>query len=120
MRNSTRLVSAFCMKTCQIEPSKSNRDTLILGAAQDRQVYEWNDAAGSVDFKHKICTSPAPMTLSDFLETFNDNAPRKSFIVLKDVQHYFERESKYYDAKAIAGGLGASPQYNRTSRLRAG
>jgi AAA+ superfamily predicted ATPase len=78
-------------------------DELITSVAgKETPIYEYNEANHYVDFRHKSKMGALSEhdNLNSFLATFDDNEPRKAFVVLKDVQHCFRSDS--YDPVIIA------------------
>lgn len=52
------------------------------------KIYEFNNAGGQVDFKHK--TRLADYNLVQFLNLFDTDEPQQSYIVLKDIHNSFD------------------------------
>ncbi|MDR2518492.1 MAG: AAA family ATPase [Spirochaetaceae bacterium] len=79
-------------------------DGLIAQVNKDIPVYEYNEAGRHVDFKTKAPKGAIERSgnLAGFLTAFDDNKPRKAFLVLKDAHHYFQKESPSYSPEIIA------------------
>jgi hypothetical protein len=71
-------------------------DELIASiTGKETHIYEYNEANHNVDFRHKgkMGALSEQDNLNSFLSAFDDNEPRKAFIVLKDVHRYFRPEN---------------------------
>jgi len=80
-------------------------DELIRSVASGIGIHEFNEAGHYVNFEHKIPESiadPRYDSLSGFLSVFDTNDPRKAFLVLKDIHHYFKNGNPRYNPEIIA------------------
>ena len=79
-------------------------DELIKSVAREIEIHEFNEAGHYVDFEFKnpINVIDSHNSLSGFLSTFDTNDPKKAFLVLKDIHHYFRLGDSRYDPRIIA------------------
>ena len=80
-------------------------DELIRSVSSGIGIHEFNEAGHYVDFEHKTSmgiVDPRYDNLPSFLSTFDTNEPRKAFLVLKDIHHYFRKEDPRYNPEIIA------------------
>jgi SpoVK/Ycf46/Vps4 family AAA+-type ATPase len=76
-------------------------DELIASIGKDIDtIDEYNEAGHYVDFKTKI--SKSEVTLTDFLAVFDDNEPKKAFVILKDVHGQLQNAEVVAKLKSIA------------------
>jgi SpoVK/Ycf46/Vps4 family AAA+-type ATPase len=79
-------------------------DELIGDAADGIDVHEYNEAGHYVDFEHKTPKNiqNSHGNLSGFLSIFDTNDPKKAFLILKDIHHYFKNGDPRYNPEVIA------------------
>ncbi|GMO37535.1 MAG: AAA family ATPase [Termitinemataceae bacterium] len=76
-------------------------DELIASVGKDMdRIEEYNEAGHYVDFKTKV--SKTELTLAAFLAAFDDNEPKKAFVVLKDVHGQLKNAEVTARLKSIA------------------